>query len=383
MAHYYIGLMSGTSLDAIDAALLALPPNAPPEIMATRVMHLPHGLRNELLALTHGDTDTSLRRIGSLNQQLGEQFAKAALGVMQHAGIPPAAVTAIGSHGQTLWHEPNAALAFSTQLGCPNRLAARTGCTVVADFRNADMALGGQGAPLVPAFHHGLFAHHNVARIVVNIGGIANLTILPASNDRDESAVTGLDTGPGNALMDAWIAECTGQRMDNDGRWAASGHVHGDLLDCLLQDPYLARNPPKSTGREYFSRRWLQAHLDCLENPPEPTDVQATLCEFTARTIAGAIEDYGPGREDILVCGGGAHNQLLMNRLTGLLAPRTVATTSTHGIDADWVEAAAFAWLAKRRLEGLPGNLPGVTGASRCAILGGVYAPPSDDRPST
>src|SRR5699024_4923680 len=201
----------------------------------------------------------------------------------------------------------------------------------------------------------------------------ANLTILPAGAQVNPALVSGLDTGPGNALMDDWIDRHLGQRMDTNGEWAASGHVHEPLLTGMLDDPYLRRPAPKSTGREYFHAGWLQQHLAALAEPPTATDVQATLCEFTARSIALGVDACGPGREDILICGGGAHNALLMARLRALLAPRTVTTTAAYGIDVDWVEAAAFAWLAQRRLAGLPGNIPSVTGARGAAVLGAVY----------
>lgn len=376
MASHYIGLMSGTSLDGVDAALMTFPPDRLVEIAACQTLPAPGELRHELIELTQQDANLSMSRLGELNQQLGDWFAEAALAVMKRDDIAPEDIAAIGSHGQTIWHQPDTATPFSMQLGSASRIAARTGCTVVADFRNGDMAVGGQGAPLVPAFHRGLFARADKARIVVNIGGIANLTILPAGADREETAVTGLDTGPGNALMDGWIQSQLGQALDAQGQWAASGTSHTELLDRMLQDPFLARRPPKSTGREYFNNRWLQAHIDSLDEAPTPADVQATLCEFTARSIAMAVQAYGPGHEEVLVCGGGAHNGRLMARLAELLAPRTVETTAAHGLSVDWIEAAAFAWLAKRRLDGLPGNLPNVTGARSAAVLGGIYAPP-------
>lgn len=377
-SRFYIGLMSGTSLDAADAALVefAPDPDTSAAIPATHALPLAPDLRGELLAFAQPRADIGLSRLGRLNQRLGDCFAQAALGVMAMAGATPTDIAAIGSHGQTVWHEPGSDIPFSMQLGSPSRIAARTGCPVTADFRNSDMAVGGQGAPLVPAFHRGLFACADSARIVVNIGGIANITLLPAGSDRDAARVAGLDTGPGNALMDNWIQTHLGHTMDANGRWAAGGSVHAPLLESMLQEPYLKRPPPKSTGREYFNLHWLQTHIDSLKDPPSTADVQATLCEYTARTIAMAVADYGPGDEEILVCGGGVRNTQLMTRLTALLAPRTVETTSSHGLNADWVEAAAFAWLAKRRLEGRPGNLPSVTGARCPAVLGAVYVPP-------
>lgn len=373
---HYIGLMSGTSLDAADAVLVAFVPGRAPHIKATASLSPPDKLRKELLQLAQNDGCTSLKRLGTIHEQLGSWFADAASEVMNEAGMGPREIVAIGSHGQTVRHEPDIDPSFSMQLGSASRIAARTGCTVVADFRNADMAIGGQGAPLVPAFHRDLFAHTDTGRIAVNIGGIANLTILPAGSNRGESHIVGFDTGPGNALMDGWTQSHLGTKMDTSGRWAASGHVNSSLLAQMLQDPYLHRIPPKSTGREYFNESWLQAQLGTLSSDPLPEDIQATLCEFTAQSIAKAINGCGPGYDEIIVCGGGAHNAHLMQRLAALLSPRTVTTSAQYGIGVDWVEAAAFAWLAMRRIEGLPGNLPSVTGARSAAILGAIHAPP-------
>lgn len=377
---HYIGLMSGTSVDAADAALVTFDPAGRPRIQATATRAPPRALRAGLLALAQTDGAITLERFGRLDQQVGDWFAEAALAVVAAAGIGPEQVAAIGSHGQTVRHAPDIDPPFSMQLGSGSRIAACTGCTVVADFRSADIAAGGQGAPLAPAFHRAVFARPRRGRIVVNIGGIANLTALPAGSDGDDSRVRGFDTGPGNALMDGWIEACSGADMDHGGRWAASGSVHAGLLAQMLQEPYLYRAPPKSTGREHFNLSWLRRQIDTAAASPAAADVQATLCEFTARTLAAAIDDCGPGYDEIIVCGGGAHNAQLMQRLAALLAPRPVATTSAHGLAVDWVEAAAFAWLAKRRLEGLPGNLAAVTGARRPAILGAIHAPPRAPR---
>lgn len=373
---YYIGLMSGTSVDAADAVLVEFTPDAAPRLHAAASLPPPADLRDELLQLTHQDSGASLRRLGAMHERLGAWFADAALAVMTQGGVTAQDIAAIGSHGQTVRHEPDLELPFSMQLGSASRIAALTGCTVVADFRNADMAVDGQGAPLVPAFHRAVFARADSGCIAANIGGIANLTVLPPGSDHDDSGVTGFDTGPGNALMDGWSQTHLGTSMDAGGRWAASGHVHPPLLNEMLRDPYLHRAAPKSTGREYFNPDWLQARLDGLSDAPAPADVQATLCEFTARTIADACDTCGSNYREVIVCGGGAHNPQLMRRLTALLAPRAVTTSTQHGIDVDWVEAAAFAWLAMRRINGLPGNIPGVTGARCPAILGGIYAPP-------
>jgi len=378
MSSYHVGLMSGTSLDAADAALVEFATGVAPRLHATYALPPPADLRHELLQLARHDAALPLKRLGTLDQRLGDWFAEAALAVMAAADVAATDIAAIGSHGQTVRHEPDAALPFSLQLGSASRIAARTGCTVVADFRSADLAVGGQGAPLVPAFHNHLFAHPTQARVVVNIGGIANLTVLPAGTDRRGPGVTGLDSGPGNALLDAWTMQHLGQAMDAGGQWAARGSVHVRLLQRMLTEPYLRRSPPRSTGREYFNIDWLRGHLAQVACAIEAVDVQATLCEYTARTIAQAIERFGPGNEEILICGGGAHNRHLLERLAHQLAPRTVVTTAAHGLNPDWVEAMAFAWLAQRRLAGQSGNLPAVTGARTSAVLGAVHAPPDN-----
>ena len=370
----YIGLMSGTSVDAADAAVVQFDEHGNnPRVLATHAEAPEVSLRDDLLHLSQQVAGISLAKFGELDQRVGEWFARAALAVMEKAGMSAEYIDAIGSHGQTVRHEPEARYPFSLQLGSPSLIAARTGCRVVADFRNSDIALGGQGAPLVPAFHRSVFARADRDRIVVNIGGIANLTVLPRRAVNDSGAVTGLDTGPGNALMDAWTAAHLKHSYDADGRWAASGRVDDALLAQMMADPYLARPAPKSTGREYFNLDWLRAQIDSLSTPPIPVDVQATLCEFSARTIAQAVDDYGPGDEELLLCGGGVRNAELYRRLEQLLQPRKLCRTDDHHVDSDWVEAVAFAWLAMRTVHGLGGNVPGVTGARMPVPLGGIY----------
>ncbi|ROO24246.1 anhydro-N-acetylmuramic acid kinase [Salinisphaera orenii MK-B5] len=369
----HIGLMSGTSVDAADAALVEFPADGPPRLLATHAEPPPAALREDLLHLSQQVAGVSLAKFGELDQRVGAWFADAAQAVMRKADVSAGAVAAIGSHGQTIRHEPEAPLPFSLQLGAASLIAARTGCRVVADFRNSDMAIGGQGAPLVPAFHRSVFADSQQARIVVNIGGIANLTILPTAAIHDLDAVTGLDTGPGNALMDAWVAIHLGRRLDDDGRWAASGRVDAPLLAQLMNDPYLRRPAPKSTGREHFNLDWLRAQIDSLHAPPDPVNVQATLCEFTACSIAQAVAHHGPGDERVLLCGGGVRNAELKRRLVDRLAPRDLVSTADYGLDPDWVEAVAFAWLAKRTVNGQSGNLPSVTGARFPVPLGAVH----------
>ncbi len=317
-----IGLISGTSIDAADAALVAFPDDASPRVLATHAAAPEPGLRAELLHLSQQVAGVSLSKFGELNQRVGAWFADAALALIKKAGVEAAAIVAIGSHGQTIRHEPDALYPFSLQLGAPSAIAAATGCRVVADFRNSDIAFGGQGAPLVSAFHRHIFADVQQPRVIINIGGIANLTLLPTRAADHDDAITGLDTGPGNALMDAWVSLHFEQPMDTDGHWAASGKVSSALLTQLMADAYFNRSAPKSTGREYFNLDWLRAQIDSISWPLKPVDVQATLCEFSARTIAQAIDEYGPGDEELLLCVGGSRNPELRRRLAALVAPR-------------------------------------------------------------
>jgi anhydro-N-acetylmuramic acid kinase len=362
MSELFIGLMSGTSMDGIDAALVRFG-RADIDLIATQARPYPAPLRERLLAARQ---DTSLRTAGDvpdLDTAVGECFRDAANALLASAGIDAADIVAIGSHGQTLRHEPAGDPPFTLQIGKPEVIVAGTRITTVADFRAADIALGGQGAPLAPAFHEWLFRRTGRRRIVLNIGGIANVTLLRG----DATATTGFDTGPGNTLLDAWTLKHKGQPCDRDGAWAATGTVDADLLSRLLRDPYFAAAAPKSTGFEHFNLEWLErfgiAALD-------PADVQATLCQLTAETIADAV--FGEA-EEVLACGGGVHNVELMRRLRTVLGDVPLQTTAVAGLDPDWVEAAAFAWLAMRTLAGLPGNLPSVTGAQREAVLGVVH----------
>jgi len=365
----YLGLMSGTSTDAVDAALLDLDAE-PPALVAARSHPLPAELRDALLEVAGGAGD-HLDRVSALDVRVGEVFAEAALALIREAGLRPGDVAAIGSHGQTVRHRPHQPVPRSVQIGDPNVIAERTGVTTVADFRRRDIAAGGEGAPLAPAFHAAVFRDPARHRTVVNIGGIANLTALPPPG----AAVRGFDTGPGNALLDAWAARHLGQRFDADAAWAATGRVHPELLRVLRADDYFSAPPPKSTGREYFDLPWLERALERITPPPpSPQDVQRTLCALTAGTVSDAIEEHAPATEEVFVCGGGSRNPLLMEGLRERLGGRRVASTAELGIDPGWVEAAAFAWLARRRLEGHSGNLPEATGARRAVVLGGVYA---------
>ncbi len=364
MTDPFIGLMSGTSCDGLDAVLVSFDGDRP-QIHAARHLAYPHTLRARLLGAALGK-DEDLERAARLDVELGRLLATASADIAAAGGVALSEVRAIGSHGHTLRHRPDADPPFTLQIGDPHVIAKSTGVTTVADFRRADLALGGQGAPLACAYH-AVCLGGGEARAVANIGGIANVTVLPARGE-----VRGYDAGPGNALMDEWIEDQRGDAYDHEGRWAAAGKVDAALLAHLLADPYFARPPPKSTGRELFSQRWLRAHLP--EPPPAPEDVQATLCELTAAAVADSIAASAPDTVRVLVCGGGVHNRSLMQRL----ASRTqvpVCSTGEYGIDPDWVEAVAFAWFAKRTLEGMTSSLPGVTGARRPAVLGAICPP--------
>lgn len=371
MAELYVGLMSGTSVDCIDAVLVEFTkPESPtdgPGVRTVAAVGYPIAAetREAILALC-APGPSELDRAGQLDRQLGAQFAKATHAVLEQADIQPGAVTAIGSHGQTVRHRPPGSVStpFSLQIGDPNTIAALTGITTVADFRRRDMALGGQGAPLMPAFHNAVFRAPR-DRAVVNIGGMANITELAA-----DGSVRGYDTGPGNALLDYWVKLHLGTSYDADGQWAASGAPHPELLSRLMSDPFFAAAPPKSTGREAFNPSWLERACAGLE--VTSADVQATLAEVTAASIANGVQTFASGGE-LLVCGGGARNKDLMARLQRRLPSWSVAPTDRYGIDADWVEGAGFAWLARQTILGLPGNCPAVTGASKEAVLGAIY----------
>ena len=356
-------------MDAVDAVLAEAAADAFRVIAAQRVaMPAPLAARLRRLALpgsSDADGGDPIDELGDLDQLVGELFAGAATGLLAAAGIGPADVLAIGSHGQTLRHRPRAPRPFTLQIGDPNVISARTGIPVVADFRRRDMALGGQGAPLVPAFHQAVFAHADEYRAVLNLGGVANLTLLPPAGP-----VTGFDTGPANNLMDAWARRHLERDYDQHGAWAASGAVSPALLAAMLAHPYLALRPPKSTGPEDFTIGWLEAAVADAGHPAA-ADVQSTLCEFTAATVAAALGAPAPAL--LVACGGGAHNRELLARLEARLPATRVESSAAHGIDPDHVEAAAFAWLAARTLAGRSGNLPSVTGASRAAVLGAVW----------
>ena len=365
----YLGLISGTSMDGIDAVLLAVEPDRL-TIRAAHHRDWPGELRLQLRDVAEHPESSGLVQLGALDVAVGIQFAAAAAALLDRSGVDPGAVRAIGSHGQTVCHAPHGDLPFTLQIGDPNVLAERLGIDVVADFRRRDLAAGGQGAPLTPAFHAAAFASSEESRAVVNIGGIANVTLLA----RDGS-VRGCDAGPGNCLLDAWSRRCVDQPFDQQGAWAATGTVHGPLLERLLAEPYFARPEPKSTGRELFSDAWLDRQLGGFRLPAK--DVQATLAELTVRTIAAAVRPaVGDPRwrvERVLICGGGAFNPGLMGGLAAALPGVCVESTAALGMAPEHVEGAAFAWLAHRHVCALPGNVPAVTGARHAVKLGALY----------
>lgn len=369
-AGLFVGTLSGTSVDGIDAALVRF--GSQPELMATHSLPFPAKLKDELLALcVPGENE--IDRLGRADVTLGRLFAQAVNELLAKAGVPAKDVGAIGSHGQTIRHRPGFDPAFTLQIGDPNVIAAETGIAVVADFRRKDVALGGQGAPLVPAFHEAIFRSRDKDRVVVNIGGIANLTALPA-NPADP--ILGFDTGPGNTLLDGWARRVLNAPLDRDGALAARGRVVPELSRAFLAEPYFAKPAPKSTGPEHFSMPWLGRHLAALSTAPGDADVQATLVALTACSITDAIKAL-PSlvQPDVFICGGGAHNAALMRALRGGLPGCRVDVTDALGVAGDWVEALAFAWLARQRVLGLPGNCPQVTGAKHAAVLGGVFFP--------
>jgi anhydro-N-acetylmuramic acid kinase len=364
----YIGLMSGTSMDGIDAGLFDIDERRC-TVRATSKAIYPPELRQALHNASHDPRSCNVDTLGHLDNWVGECFRQAAEQLIKESGIDRTLVRAIGSHGQTIRHKPRAARPFTIQIGDPNLIAAGTGITTVADFRRRDLALGGEGAPLASAFHQCFMSDRSEHRVVLNIGGIANITILPA----DDAPASGFDTGPGNGLLDAWIQHNRNEAFDSGGRWAESGRIEPALLELLLGDPYFDLPPPKSTGFEYFNLQWLQDALSRSECEVAAEDVQATLAVLSARSIVTAIRRHAPATKRVLACGGGVHNASLVRRLGEELAPIRLDTTASVGIAPDWVEAATFAWLAQRCLDGQPGNLPTVTGASAATILGAIY----------
>ncbi|WPN46737.1 MULTISPECIES: anhydro-N-acetylmuramic acid kinase [unclassified Pseudomonas] len=358
----YIGVMSGTSLDGLDIALIEQSPAI--KLVATHYIPMPDSLRAELLGLCVSGAD-EIARSAVAQQNWVKLAAQGINALLTQQQLKPQSIRAIGSHGQTIRHEP--ARGFTVQIGNPALLTELTGITVVSDFRSRDVAAGGQGAPLVPAFHEALFEERTGHRAVLNVGGFSNLSLIEPGKP-----VAGFDCGPGNVLMDAWINQHRGDNYDRGGQWAASGKIEPDLLKALLSDSFFVTQGPKSTGREVFNLPWLMQHLAHLPSFAAE-DVQATLLELTALTIIESLQSAQLDTQELLVCGGGAHNAALMSRLSSLLPNAKVSSTAIYGVDPDWVEAMAFAWLAHCCLEGIAANRPSVTGARGLRVLGAIY----------
>jgi len=367
MSEYYVGLMSGTSIDAVDVVLAQIDEQEI-KIVAAHTHTIPINIKQSIFDLCQPG-ENEIDRMGQLDHQLGSLFAEAANRLIEQSNINPKQIKAIGSHGQTIRHRPDSDHPFTLQIANPALICQLTNITTVADFRRADMAAGGQGAPLVPAFHDALFSHETKDRVILNIGGMANISILPAD---ENIAVSGFDTGPGNVLLNAWIGEHKQQPYDENGTWSSSYTYDENLLGHLLSHPYFKKHPPKSTGRETFDLAWIKEVLNGLQGTIKPGKVQSTICELTARSIVDAIKNHAPNTNEILVCGGGAHNRDLVSRIENQ-TQITVKLTDDFGINADYVEAAAFAWFARQTLHMVPANLPSVTGAKHPVILGAIY----------
>jgi anhydro-N-acetylmuramic acid kinase len=362
MANLHIGIMSGTSLDGVDAALVSFE-NGTCQLKETQFLAYPDTLKAELLAL-HEPQHNELEAACILGCRLARLYADTVNQLLKKAKVNAADITAIGCHGQTIRHRPEQE--FTLQIGNNALLAELTNISVVGDFRSRDIAAGGQGAPLVPAFHQAIFGSTKVNRAIVNIGGIANITYLGKNG-----SVLGFDTGPGNMLLDSWCKLKTGKDYDKNGDWAATGVVIDSLLTNMIAEPYFALPPPKSTGRDLFNDHWLKQHQ--LYPHLRPQDLARTLLALTAYTIADSIMTDCNDTDEVYVCGGGAHNTLLINTLNAALGNTQVKPTNVLGIDVDWVEAVAFAWLAKQTIENQPSNLPAVTGAKGLRVLGAVF----------
>jgi anhydro-N-acetylmuramic acid kinase len=365
----YIGLMSGTSMDGVDAALVRITDTSI-SLIGYHEEAYTSELKSALEAVV-GTNTIDLETFGSLHIAVGKAFAAVTQALLKSLNITPEHIVAIGSHGQTLLHRPNLANPFSLQIGDPAVIAYQTGITTVADFRAKDLAAGGQGAPLVPAFHRFAFDRGYSEHAVLNIGGIANLTLFTSIGE-----TLGFDTGPGNTLMDRWIQTHSGKSYDTDGAWARSGNVCPALLESLLSDQYFSLAGPKSSGRDYFNLEWLARYQDkTLGLPISPADIQATLAELTACSVTRSLKSALPHCKQLAICGGGVKNSYLLDRIRTQLSGIEIVSTEQLGIPASAVEACAFAWLAARRLSDEPGNLPSVTGAARSLVLGGIHHP--------
>ena len=366
----YVGLMSGTSIDSIDAALINCQ-NHRIALIETHEHAIPEEIQRNISTLSHSG-ENEIEAMGVLDRELGALFATATLELLGKADCASDSIIAIGSHGQTIRHRPASAghspgNAFTLQIGDPNTIAEATGITTVADFRRRDIAAGGEGAPLAPAFHAAAFAKPGTNRAIVNIGGIANATLLAGSE-----LCAGFDTGPGNTLLDQWVGRYDGSKYDLDGRWSSEGQAIDQLHDVLMQEEYFARRGPRSTGKELFNMDWLERHLSQLPEQ-DPRDVQATLADVTAQSIADAIAGHEITVDEIYICGGGARNTDLMRRLYQKVSPAALDSTAALGMEPEWVEAAAFAWFAYRTMEGAASNAPVVTGSAGPRILGGIF----------
>ncbi|MCX7185629.1 MAG: anhydro-N-acetylmuramic acid kinase [Methylophilales bacterium] len=367
----FIGLMSGTSLDGVDVALVEFNSNdstasGQVRLLNTHFLAYPASLRAKILALQY-PTANELETTALMGNTLAKLYAEAINQLLAKINLKPQQITAIGCHGQTIRHQPQLidGIGFTMQIGNPALLAELTGITVVADFRSRDIAAGGQGAPLVPAFHQAMFASSKMSRAIINIGGIANITFLKNNN------VLGFDSGPGNMLLDAWIKQHQNLDYDANGGWASTGHVIAPLLEAMLADPYFALSPPKSTGRDLFNDQWLSKKISGQHYAAQ--DVARTLVALTAHTIVDSLQHYCGSVDEVYLCGGGAHNSLLRSSLQTLLADVRVESTDILGVGVDWLEAIAFAWLAKQTLDKKTANLPEVTGAKGARILGAIY----------
>jgi len=361
----FIGMISGTSRDGVDTALVSLEDDQP-RLLDSLCLPYPPDLADSLKDMIEAGQRPAANELQKTDDRLGDFFSQAVQALLERAGIESSAVTAIGSHGQTIWHDPGGTNPESIQLGNPQRIAGNTGILTIGDFRRADIEAGGQGAPLAPLLHRALFKPESGTRVILNLGGIANISILNSGG-----SVSGFDTGPANCLLDGWIREQRGEPYDRDGAWSASGAVNKILLGKLLMDPWFRKPPPKSTGVEHFNLQWLKQQV--LVNSIDPRDVQATLAQLTASTVASAIAPSSPS--DILVCGGGVHNTDLLCRLQDLLPGIPVLSTAKKGLHADWVEAVLFAWLARERLAGNAQDTRKITGAKQPVLLGQIYGP--------
>jgi len=367
MSEYYLGLMSGTSIDAIDVVIANITEHEI-NVVAAHTHSIPLKTKQAIFDLCQPG-ENEIDRMGELDHQLGKLFAEAANRLIEHSNIQPEDIRAIGSHGQTIRHRPDISTPFTLQIGNPALICQLCNITTVADFRRADMAAGGQGAPLVPAFHDALFSHNTKNRVILNIGGMANISILASDSN---ISISGFDTGPGNVLLNAWISHHKQQAYDENGAWSASSTIDETLLNTLLAHPYFKKQPPKSTGRETFDLSWINNVIEQTEKTIKPSIVQSTLCELTARSISDAIKVHAPQTSEILICGGGSHNRDLISRIERL-SQIEVRPTDDYGISVDYVEAAAFAWFARQTLHMETANLPSVTGAKRPVILGAIY----------